>query len=55
MEYQSYVENSWSLQENPSAKMKSTTIIIPTHSRVEITSKRSFSEFVEFEYEESNA
>ena len=53
MEYQSYVEDLESLQENPLAKMKSTTMIIPTPSKIEIIGKRSFSEVVEVEDEDS--
>ena len=49
MEYQLDVENSESLQENPFAKMKSASMLIPTPSKIEITGKRIFSEIVEVE------
>ena len=49
MKYQSNVDNSESLQENPSATMKSTTMIIPTPSRVETIGKRIFLETIEVE------
>ena len=53
MYYQKDVEDLERLQENPSTKMKSTTMIIPTPSKIEITGKRSFSEIVEIENEDS--
>ena len=43
MEYQPKVESLENLQENPFAIMKSTTMIIPIPSKVDITGKRSFS------------
>ena len=53
MEYQSNVEYSEILQENPSTKMKLTTMIIPSPRKIEISGKRSFSEFIEVEDEDS--
>ena len=53
MEYQLDIDTSEILQENPSAKMKSATMIIPTPSRVEMISKIIFFKSIEFEYEYS--
>ena len=53
MEYQSDVENLERFQENTSATMKSTTMIIPTPSKIEIYINISFSEIVQIEDEVS--
>ena len=55
MEYHLDAENSESLQENPFSRVKSTSMIIQTPSKVEIIGKRSFSEVVEVEDEDSEA
>ena len=46
MEYQSDVEDSKILKANPSSKMKSVAMIIPTPNKFEITGKRIFSKVV---------
>ena len=53
IEYKLDVENSESLQENPSSTMKSAVMIIPTPSKNDITDKKSFLEIVEIEDEDS--
>ena len=47
MEYQHEVESLESLQENPSAIIKSAAMIIPNPSKIEITRKQSFSEEID--------
>ena len=54
MEYQPSVESSESLQANPSSTMKSASMIILTHSKVEIIGKTSFSETIEIEDEDQD-
>ena len=52
MEYQPSVESSEILQAIPSSLIKSTSMIIPTPGKAEITGKRSFSETIEIEDED---
>ena len=54
MEYQSSVESSERLQLNPSHLMKSSSMLVPTPSKVEITNKRSFLEEIEIEDEDQD-
>ena len=49
MECHSNVENSGILQANSSTTMKSTTMIIPTPSKIETTGKMTLSEIIEEE------
>ena len=49
MYYQSDVNNLGSLQENPFAIVKKTTMIVPTPSKIEVTGKRSHLEIMEVE------
>ena len=51
IEYQSSVESSENLQSNPSASRKFASMLVPTPSKDEITSKRSFSETIQIEDE----
>ena len=53
MDYQSNVENLGGLQENPSATMKATTMIVPNLSKIEIDGKRSFLEAMQVKEEDS--
>ena len=55
MDYQSDVEDSGDLQANPFATMKTTTMIVPTPSKIEINGKRGFLEAMEVEQENSEA
>ena len=47
MDYQTQMKDTEALQENTLAIMKSTTIIIPTPSKVEMAGKRTHSEAME--------
>ena len=53
MEYHPEVDISESMQANPFDIMNSTTMIIPTPSKVEITDMRSFSQENEIKDEDS--
>ena len=55
MDYRSDMDDRETLKVNPYAIVKSTTMIIPTPSKVEITGKRSHSEVVKVEDEDSEA
>ena len=51
MDYQSDLENTETLRVNPSAIVESTTMMIPTLSKIEITRKRIHSKVMDFEEE----
>ena len=55
MEYRPNVEISESLRANPSATMKSISMIIPTRSKAEIIGKRIFSKTIEIENKDQEA
>ena len=55
MDHQSDMEDWGGLQANPSATMKTKTMIIPTPSKIEITGKRRFLGFIEVKEEDSQA
>ena len=53
MDYQIEMKDAEALRENPSAIVKSTTIIIPTPSKVEMVGRRTHSEAMETKEEDS--
>ena len=53
MDYQSNMKDARNLQANPSAIVKTITLIVPNPSKMEITGKRSFTEAMVVEEEDS--